>query len=128
MKKLSLKRERVNITMQPIEMGDDLCIIITGGSKPHIGCVTLSTPRESLSDKSITSATTSILNLVGHKDDEVAKYVSNKLSAALNKNVAVCCGIHIDNIKEYEISAVMEISEELTEMLIDDLLHKDFNV
>lgn len=85
MKIYTTERERIKISMQMIEIGNDLCVIISGGNKPHIGCVTLSTPRSSLADNSLISATTSVLNLVGHKDDEVARYVSQKLSSALNK-------------------------------------------
>lgn len=122
MKKYTLTKERIKITMQPIEIGEDLCVIITGGTKPHIGCITLSIPRQSLANKSIISSTTSILNMIGHKDDEVAKYVSHKLSSTLNRNVVITCGIHIENIKEQEIKLVMKLAEELTEMMIHDLL------
>ncbi|HCJ57872.1 hypothetical protein SDC9_94825 [bioreactor metagenome] len=122
MKVLSLEKERIKITMQLIGVGEDMCVIITGGDKPHIGCVTLSTPRQSLADKNIISATTSVLNLIGHKDDEVARYVSHKLSSALNKNVAASCGIHIDNAEKREIELIMKITEELTEMIINESL------
>lgn len=122
MKVFSLEKERIKITMQPIEVGEDMYVIITGGNKPHIGCVTLSTPRQSLADKNIISATTSVLNLIGHKDDEVARYVSHKLSSALNKNVAASCGIHIDNAEKREIELIMKITEELTEMIINESL------
>ena len=98
MEKITLQKGRVKITMQYIESGEDLCVIITGGDTPHIGCVTLSTPRKSIADQNMMSSTTSILNRLGHKDDEVAKYVSEKISAQLNRVVSVICGIHIDDI------------------------------
>lgn len=120
MKTYTIEKERVKICMQLIEVGNDLCVIITGGSKPHIGCVTLGTPRPSLADKNVISATTSVLNLVGHKDDEVARYVSQKLTSSLNKNVAISCGIHLENIKELEIKTVMDITKELTKEIIND--------
>jgi len=122
MKIYTTEKERIKISMQLIEIGDDLCIIIIGGNKPHIGCITLSTPRPSLSDNGLISATTSVLNLVGHKDDEVARYVSQKLSSALNKNVAISCGIHLDKIEEWEINTVIEIAKELTNKIINDFL------
>lgn len=125
MEKFTIEKERIRITMQSIEIGEDLCVIITGGDKPHIGCVTLSIPRPSLSNKNSISATTSVLNLVGHKDDEVARYVSQKLASSLNRNVAISCGIHIDNIEEEEIELIMKITEELTEMIINDLSYRE---
>lgn len=119
MRKFTMHRERIKITMELIEMGPDLCVAVSGGSNPHIGCVTLSMPRESLADSDIISSTTSVLNLVGHKDDKVAKYISSKLSATLNRNVVVPCGIHIPDIEEREIKIVMEIVKQLTEKVIE---------
>jgi len=109
---------RVKINLKAILIGEDLCVIISGGDSPHIGCVTLSVPRPSLADSSIISATTSVLNLIGHKDDEAAKYVSHMLSSELNKNVVVTCGIHLDNITKEEINITFELLKELTEKLI----------
>lgn len=119
-----LEREigSVKLEMKAITVGNDLCIIVSGGDKPHIGCVTLSVSRPSLADSKFNSATTSILNLTGHKDDEAAKYVSHTLSSRLNKVVVVTCGIHIDNITTEEINVVMRLIKEMTETLAEKLL------
>lgn len=104
---------RISLTIKSMEMGDDLCVIISGGDRPHIGCVTLSTPRPSLSHENVISSTTSVLNRIGHKDEDVARYVSEKLSAKLNKHVAVVCGIHVDHITKEEIKNIMEHLDEV---------------
>lgn len=119
MQELSIERDRIKIDVKAFLVGEDLCVIISGGDSPHIGCVTLSVPRPSLSDLDRNSATTSILNLLGHKDDEAAKYVSHTLSSRLNKNVVVTCGIHIDNITKEEIQIVISLLKELTDILIE---------
>jgi gallate decarboxylase subunit D len=118
MQDLTLESGRIKINMKAITLGEDLCIIIAGGDSPHIGCVTLSVPRPSLSDVTVNSATTSVLNLVGHKDDEAARYVSHALSSRLNKNVVVTCGIHVDNITPEEIKVIMNLLKELTDTFI----------
>lgn len=115
---LTIESSRIKIDMKAVKVGNDICVIISGGDSPHIGCVTLSVPRASLSDHEVNSATTSVLNLVGHKDDEVARYVSHTISARLHKNVVVTCGIHADNITEEEIKVTKKLIEELTETLI----------
>jgi hypothetical protein len=112
---------RIKINIKAITVGQDLCIIISGGDSPHIGCVTLSIPRLSLADTGRTSATTSVLNLVGHKDDHAASYVSNVLAAKLNKNVVVTGGIHVDKITPEEIRLTMELLKRLTDNLIEKL-------
>lgn len=116
---LNIESGRININMKAFEIGNDLCVMISGGDSPHIGCVTLTVPRPSLLDKNVNSATTSILNLVGHKDDEAAKYVSDTLSARLNKNVVVTCGIHVDNITTEEIKTTINLLKQMTDRLIE---------
>lgn len=118
---LNMEVGRVKVNMKALEIGDDLCVIISGGDSPHIGSVTLSVPRPSLSDPKINSATTSVLNLIGHKDDEAARYVSHTLSARLNKNVVTTCGIHIDNITPEEIKTTIDILNKLTDTLISNM-------
>jgi len=118
---LTIEKGRIIINMKAVIIGEDLCVIIYGGDTPHIGCVTLSVPRPSLADINIISSTTSVLNLIGHKDDEVAKYVSHTLSSSLNKHVVVMCGIHIDSITRDEIGTTIELLKELTDKLIQRL-------
>lgn len=118
MQDVTIESGRMKINMKAIAVGEDLCVIISGGDSPHIGCVTLSVPRPSLSDESIVSATTSVLNLVGHKDDEAARYVSHTLSAKLGKNAVVTCGIHVDNITNDEIKLVFALLQQLTDTVI----------
>lgn len=115
---LTLESGRIKIDVKAVELGNDLCVIISGGDSPHIGCVTMSIPRPSMSDLKVNSATTSVFNLVGHKDDEAAKFVSHSLSSRLNRNVVVTCGIHVDNIAAKEIKTIMDLLKELTEILI----------
>lgn len=120
MQRLTAEDGRIKITLEAITVGEDLCVIIYGGDKPHIGCVTLSVPRPSLKDANVISATTSVLNLTGHKDGEAAHYVSQFLSAKLNKNVVVTCGIHVNNITNSEIKVTIELLKELTNKLIQN--------
>lgn len=120
MKTYTLKKLDIEIKIIVNEIGNDLCVIIYGGDIPHIGCVTLSQPRPSIMNESVISSTTSIINIIGHKDDVIARYVSEKLSSSLNKNVAVSCGVHIDNIKKCEIDAIISMAKELTKLIISD--------
>lgn len=122
MNNMTVKKGRIEIKAKAILVGDDLCIIISGGDRPHIGCVTLSIPRPGISDSSKNSATTSVMNITGHKDDEAARYVSQTLASALNKNVVVTCGIHLDNITNEEIDETLVLIKELTDQLIEAFL------
>ena len=89
-------------------IGDDLMISVWGGTKPHIGSISVSVPRPGLQDKTIMSATSSIINLIGHKDEVVARKFSEQLAAKFNKNAIATAGIHIDDIKENQINILMQ--------------------
>ena len=118
---LKLEKGRIKIDLQAVSVGEDLCIIISGGDTPHIGCVTLSVPRPSLLAPTVTSATTSVLNLIGHKDDEAARYVSHTLCSGLNKNIVVTCGIHLDQITPEEIETTIDLIKEITDKLVQKI-------
>ena len=79
----------------------------------------LALPRPSLRDKKKTSATSSVLTLLGHKEDVTAKTVSEALAAALKKNVVVTAGIHWDNLKAEEIEVIVRLTDRLTKKIIE---------
>jgi hypothetical protein len=45
---ISLSAGRITVQATVVPAGDDLCIVLTGGDRPHIGTVTLSVARPSL--------------------------------------------------------------------------------
>jgi len=100
-------------------IGQDLLVAIWGGEKPHIGAVAIAQPRPSLKDPEITSATASVICLPGHKEDELAKAVSEILAAALNTPVVVTAGIHWDNISKGGIQKVIENSKILVDLILE---------
>ena len=112
---MKLEKEKQGIAIQVwIEhIGNDLCVIVTGGTTPHIGSVSMSTPRMSLDHTEKISSTTSTYNFIGHKDDIISNLFSSSLSAAFDENVVVLCGIHIDNINMDSIELIQSLSQEL---------------
>jgi hypothetical protein len=100
-------------------IGQDLLVAIWGGERPHIGAVSIAQPRPSLKDPKSTSATASVICLLGHKEDELAKALSEVLSAALNTQVVVTAGIHWDNIDEQGIKKVLQNSEILLDLILE---------
>ncbi len=118
MNEFVIKQGRVEIIIKSMLIGNDLCIIISGGDAPHIGSITLSICRESLKDANINSCTTSVLNLLGHKDEKVIRYVAEKISPILEKNVVIIGGIHINKIKTKEIDFILNSLDEIVEQII----------
>lgn len=90
-------------------MGKDVAVAI-GGGEAHIGSVALAVPRKSLTGSG-NSATVSLLNLTGHKDDFLTKDMAERLAKELNAVVVVTAGFHLDHIGAGEIEAVLANGE-----------------
>jgi len=108
----------MTILMHGIPLGDDLCLVLSGGDKPHVGATTLSQPRPSLLDSRERRATTSVLALVGHKEDELFRRIGERAAAEIGGSVVVCGGIHVDNASMDVVGDICAKAEEmLTELL-----------
>jgi gallate decarboxylase subunit D len=108
-----------NIRAEALWIGPDLLVYIWGGEAPHIGAVAMAQPRPSLADPERTSATASVFAYVGHKEDDLAKWAAETLSAALEAKVVVTAGIHWDGMDQTGIKTVLANSEQLVHKLID---------
>jgi len=113
---------RVSISAVPI--GNDLVVMVCGGEKPHVGAVAVSIHRPSLKNPELTSATTSVFTLVGHKEDELAKVMAQKIASTLRKNVILTAGIHIDDISDEGIKIIETNCRILLESLISHYLNE----
>jgi hypothetical protein len=110
-----------NIQAEALWIGPDLLVYIWGGDAPHIGAVAMAQPRPSLADPKVTSSTASVFTYVGHKEDDLAKWAAEKISAALEAKVVVTAGIHWDDLDQAGIKTVLANSEQLVQLLIDQL-------
>lgn len=114
----TVKKGRFSLEALVMSIGPDLLAAVWGGTHPHIGAVALALPRPSLQNRRKTSATSSVLTLLGHKEDVTAKMVSEALAAALKRNVVVTAGIHWDNLAPEDIGAINELTKQLVGKII----------
>ena len=100
-------------------LGSDYHILVSVGERPHIGCTVLALPRPSLDGSDKMSSTASVLNVMGHKDEEVCRYLAEKVSAG--KKVTVVCtgGIHMDGITKEQIAEIMETMQIIAGEIVD---------
>lgn len=110
-RELSFARLAVSIK----QLGSDYCIQLQGGERPHIGTVVLSIPRLSLTGNGEISVTSSVMNVTGHKDEQICRYLSEQV--ARYKNAVVVCtgGFHVDNITNQQLEEVLECMKDIGE-------------
>lgn len=100
---------------------DGINIYIGGGEKHHIGTVVVSQPRPSLKDENKPSCTSSIFNLLGHKDDGIALPIAEAVCKMKCQQVVVTAGVHIDNATEEDINKLVRNSSGLKEKILECL-------
>ncbi|KMT22890.1 hypothetical protein [Clostridium cylindrosporum] len=110
-------RERVGTGKYVVEgfaiwCGEALNITIGGGEKYHIGAVGIAIP-SSLKGENKRSATTSVLCIQEHKEDEYARYAAKHLATALDCVVTVSIGIHIDDVSKEDIEVLSNNFKEI---------------
>ena len=111
--------EKYLIYADILETGKDL-VITVGGGESHIGAVGISFPTASIITGE-NSVTTSVITLPSHKEDIVAKIMSENIAKALNKKVVVVAGIHFDNLSKDDIDKILKGCRLLTDKIIEKL-------
>ena len=105
-------------------IGADLLICLEGGSAPHIGCVVQAVPRVSLTGDGSSSATASVLNLTGHKDEFLCRKLAEEVCSKTGQ-VTVCTGgFHLDGISGEQIQEVVQAVDEVAGKLVKKLLKR----
>ncbi len=113
---------RVSLTLSAHRLGEDVSVLIYGGSQPHIGAVALAEPFFCAAPVAHNSASSSVLTVRGHREDALARDVAVRLAKVLNVTVCAACGVHLENITTDEIQLV----ESGVEELVQKLLHSAF--
>ena len=101
------------LTIKFTKIGKDYHILLQGGDSPHIGCTVLAIPRPSLKGDGKVSSTASVINVTGHKDEYLCRYLAEKMAAAQNAVVVCTRGFHTDGITEEQIREVQQAVEEM---------------
>jgi len=106
MLQVSVGKGKFKVEATCIVTKDGILTIIFGGEKPHIGAVALAMPRPSLRDHRKTSATTSVLTVIGHKDDEIAKPAAEFVAKKFKVPTVVVAGVHVDKATEQDVKTL----------------------
>ncbi|MCD8217758.1 MAG: hypothetical protein LUD01_06885 [Clostridiales bacterium] len=107
-----------SIEVRMERVGKDMHLLLTGGTAPHIGCVVMSVPRPSLSGDGTVSATSSVINAIGHKDEEICRILAEAVCRAHQCLVVCVGGFHEDHLQADQIAEIKRVvAEELIPQL-----------
>ncbi|AGF97282.1 MULTISPECIES: prenylated flavin chaperone LpdD [Methanosarcina] len=101
------KASRIEITLEVKKLGEDYLLTLTGG-KEHAGAVAVG-----LFDEKSGRASSSVITLPGHREEQLALDSARRVSKATGKTSIVVVGIHVDNISLGEIKEIVSTAEEM---------------
>lgn len=108
------------IVCRVIPMGKDYTVTVCGGELPHVGSVVFAQARPSLTGEGI-SATSSVINGVGHKDEAVARRFAEAFAVRGNCTAVCACGIHVDHITADQLKLIGESCERLLKRCMETM-------
>ena len=117
--RISEKKGNFEVFAQVSVLDEDLLVVLWGGTRSHIGAIGIAQPRPSLKDPKMISATSSVFTFLGHKEDVVAKAMSEELAKRLNRNVVVVAGMHWEELQDEKIEEVIGICQRLKERILE---------
>lgn len=97
---------RIFLKAEVFYLGKDLLVIVKGGAS-HIGATALAVPGEAVK----------VCAVCGHRDGEIAEALAEYLCGRLNAVVAVCAGIHYNEITHEEIETVRKLCRKMAEKI-----------
>ncbi len=118
---ISEERDAFRVTAIVYELGRDCLVILWGGTRLHIGAVGMAEVRPSLQDPQKRSATSSVFTYLGHKEDAVAKAMSEEIARKAGRNTIVAAGIHWDALSDKDIITITAICGNLTDKIVAKL-------
>ena len=109
-------KEELSFTVIKLDLypaGEDVVAVLTGGENPHVGCAVIAVPRLSLSGNGNISCTSSVINVIGHKDEVLCRRVAEELCNRFGVSVACTGGVHLDEINDAQIVQIQNAVERL---------------
>jgi hypothetical protein len=103
---------KIEIVLDAKKVGEDYLLTLTGGEE-HVGAVAIG-----LFDERSQRASSSVITMPGHREDNLALNGARQVSRATGKTSVFVVGIHKDNISLEEIRDIVSAAEEMVENFI----------
>jgi len=114
-------RGRCRLWGTAVATGDGVTVTLLGGVRPHLGAVAVGIPRPSLARRERRSATTSVLAVTGHKDDEIARPLADALARRLGQVAVVAAGVHVERPRAADFARIFRNAERVQEILLAEV-------
>ncbi len=100
-----------------VECGVDLIVVVGGGERYHCGALALTISMPSLKDPQKLTNSTYQVPVPGHKEEALAREGSLILARAVQRNVVMSVGIHVDDLPKERIPYIIDQFYKLVEII-----------
>ena len=114
-------RGRLRLRAVACRAGADLSVVVTGGDRPHVGCVVVARPHPATDGSGRVSVTSSVLATPPHRDEALARPLAESLARELGGTVVVAAGVHAERLTKQGVLAYLRLGEEIAEKLLQRL-------
>ena len=122
-KHFEAKQGEIAIAADLFVIGKDLLIVLTGGTHPHIGSVTMLTAEESQQTHDFPSH-----DGRRHKDGALSENLAKIISSSLQGSCTITSGVHFDGISWEGIQTCLDLSKQLGQDIKTFLADFDYGV
>lgn len=112
MTKFQATETGVNLTLTAKWQNADLLIELTGGDVPHYGVVTTVSVATAPQTISLPSRPGHV-----HQEGQLSEQVAAIIRPVLPGNAIIVCGVHVDNIRQDQMQAIFELTQQLAQQL-----------
>lgn len=109
---ITRKVGRAELVLDAKKLGDDYLLTLTGG-EGHAGAVAVG-----LFDEKTQRASSSVICLPGHRDEQIALQSARHVSKVTRKTSVFIVGIHLEDITPEEIRGIVSVSGEMVKSFI----------
>jgi hypothetical protein len=110
-----------SLTASVCRAGHDVVIVVSGGSRPHVGSVVLAQPHPAPCDRQGGSPTLSVLSISPHRDEPIARPIAESVCRASGRTTVVTAGVHEDDIDRDGIQSYLRLADRMAAELADRL-------
>jgi hypothetical protein len=108
------------LTARVVEVGDDVVVAVSGGDRPHVGCVVLAVPGLRRDGTGV-QASVSLLTIPPHKEEPIARAVAEAVCTGLGRVAVVTAGVHEDGLDRAGVDTYLRLGRELAAAVVERL-------
>jgi len=95
--------------------GNDVVVVVTGGSRPHVGSIVLAQP----TGPGRSGVSCSVMTIPPHKEEAVARPIAEAICKASGQVTLVTAGIHEDSLDAEGVQIYLGLAEKMAAELAE---------